>query len=163
VFNVFWNEMQKEWLKVETLQDYSGEEEFPSLQVWLSGDKGRALALMEGESSESEWGRMLKSKNVTKTRIHIVQKPYSPYLEWELEAYRRTNIPAGEKIYIVNSESVVPLQIPDFFIFDNERAIESKYDSSGRVESMNIYDRGENIEKFLNYKKELLKVAEPFR
>lgn len=45
LWNKYWRDMKQEWFKIEVLQDYTGEDDSPSLRAWLAGDKERSLAL----------------------------------------------------------------------------------------------------------------------
>jgi hypothetical protein len=39
--------MSHEWFKLEVLQDYTGEDDGPSLRAWLSGDKQKSIELLK--------------------------------------------------------------------------------------------------------------------
>ncbi|OGN13529.1 MAG: hypothetical protein A3C71_02455 [Candidatus Yanofskybacteria bacterium RIFCSPHIGHO2_02_FULL_43_15c] len=105
-FNKFWNELGEEWFKVEVLQDYSGEDMDESLQIWIDGDREKSIELFRNSIKDiqnSEWVKQATSTSVKKIRVRIVEQPYSPYLEWELEIYKILNMPlAGEEIYLVD-------------------------------------------------------------
>ncbi|MFH0937030.1 MAG: hypothetical protein V1808_01930 [Candidatus Daviesbacteria bacterium] len=110
----FWQETRKEWFKVEALQDYSGEDFGPSLKAWLEGNKEKSIELMIKEIGQEGWVEMARKAPFKKIRIHIVEKPYTPYLEWEIEHYKHVNIPlAGEEVYLVNKNQVSDLDIPN--------------------------------------------------
>src|SRR3989344_9659888 len=85
----FWNELKEEWFKVEVLQDYSGEDMGESLQAWLKGDKERSMELIILDGPIKDWAKSWKNNPVKKIRVHVVSKPYTPYLEWEIEVYKQ--------------------------------------------------------------------------
>jgi len=49
VWDKYWNEMHSEWFKLEVLQDYSPEDEGPSLKKWLEGDKQRSIEFLKAD------------------------------------------------------------------------------------------------------------------
>ena len=157
----FWDEMKNEWFKVEVLQDYSVEDMGDSLQAWFAGNRKKSLELMKKDAGSNEWVKMSNATPAKKIRIHIVDKPYSPYLLWEIEYYKLVNIPlAGEEIYLVQREAVKDLDIPDgdFMIFDNKQVVRNYYTSEGKCNKADFYYEDDDIRKFLDLKTEISKV-----
>lgn len=163
LWNTYWSETKEEWFKVEVLQDYGGEDGGVSLEAWLNGDIKSSLKELDKIGSQT-WVKEFKQAPFKKIRIHIVEKPYTPYLSWEIEHYKRINIPpAGENVYLVDKVQVSDLLIPngDFIIFDQKRVTRNHYDRSGREYEMDFYEETDNIDSFLSLRKELLKIATP--
>lgn len=159
LWNKFWDETKKEWFKVEVLQDYSYEDSGPSLKAWLRGDKEKSIKLMLEEVDSNEWIKTAGNKQFKKIRIHITEKPYTPYLEWEIEAYKRINIPlTKEEVYIIDRNEVLDLNLPngDFMIFDRKRVVRNYYDKSGKCYKMDFYEENDDIGKFLLLREKLL-------
>lgn len=155
-----YEEVKAEIFKCEVLQDYSAVDMGPSLQAWLDGEKQRSIQLYLKSLNDNEWGKQYAAKKIKKTRVHIVTKPYTPYLEWEIEVYKNSRW--GEDIYLVQSSDVSYLEIPDgdFWIFDGKRVIKFTY-TGDRGESVGgeIYDENDNISRFITCQTELLKHA----
>lgn len=153
----WWNDMREEWFKIEVLQDYSGEDEGASLAAWLSGKKEKSIELMPDEMKD--WVDMCRKSTAQKRRFRIVREPKTPYTEWEIELYRRVNIPlAGEVVHLIPSEAVQHLDIPDgdVMIFDEKRVARAYYSNSGKVEKMDFYEKGtDDISGFLHIRTEL--------
>ncbi|MBI4040208.1 hypothetical protein HY389_02540 [Candidatus Daviesbacteria bacterium] len=161
LWNKFWNETKEEWFKVEILQDYTAEDNGPSLQTWLNGNKEKAIRLMLKDAGEQEWVKQAKDAPFKKIRIHIVEKSYTPYLEWEIEHYKYLNIPLGdEKVYLVDKKDVKDLDLPngDFMVFDQKKVARNYYDNQGLAYQMDFYDQnqGDDISRFLTFRKKLL-------
>ncbi len=158
--------MRNEWFKVEVLQDYYGEDAGPSLDYWLKGDKKRSINLIKA-ADYSKWVEDCRKKleqGVRLTRMHIVEEPYSPYIEWELEHYKYVNIPkCGEEIYLVNRLEFKDSGLPsgDLMIFDKKRAVVNKYNSRGRMTHQSFYDETDKIGRFLELRKTLMERAQP--
>lgn len=162
VWQTFWERTQEEWFKVELLQDYSGEDDGSSLRAWLNGDKEKSIRLIDKSKSDNSWVKICRSSAARKIRIRITEKPYTPYLEWELTVYRLINIPlAGEEIYLIPSEKVKNLRLPeaDFAIFDQKYVIQNYYSDQGKLAKADSYNESDDIGLFLNMRKELLNLA----
>ena len=159
VFEKFKNEIKEKAFKLEVLQYYGeGAEEKPSLKEWLRGNKEESVRLLKQNSKQMAlWWP--KDERIQKTRIHIVEYPLTPYIEWEIEAYRDVNIPeAGENVYLLDSKYVKEYpEIPEGWIFDDNRAISIIYDKNGKVKEFEIYE-DEEIKPFLWLRDELFKL-----
>lgn len=167
LWSKYWREMKQEWFKVEVLQDYTGEDDSPSLRAWLGGDKERSLALLQ-QATHNDWRELCEEKRsagVLMRRIRVVEEPHTPYTEWELEFYKHINIPGGEQIFIVNKQDVADLDLPsgDLMMFDNKRIAICAYDETGRVVQQTFYDESDDISSFLQLKHDPLPLARPFQ
>jgi len=161
VWQKYWDDMRSEWFKVELLQDYSGEDDNQSLRLWLRGDKAAAIRAMSA-AEFGEWPKFCRSNPAKKVRLHVVEWPLSAYLEWEIELYKRRNIPeAKEAIHLVDRSDLPNLDLPnaDFTIFDGQRVTKASYDTGGRMVSMDFYNEADDISVFLGLKEKLLKHA----
>jgi len=160
IWDDFWNAATEEFFKVEDVQDYSEEDndQMSSLHTWLRGDKEAALEMIH--HNKSEWAEQTSSKPITKIRIHVVDEPYSEYLQWEIEHYKLVNIPLGkERVYLVNRKDVPGYALGDFMMFDEKIVTTSHYSTKGRMETMGIY-RDEPIDEYLAAKALLMKYAQ---
>ena len=161
LWDKYWGEMSQEWFKVEALQDYTGEDISPSLQKWLDGDRKGSLALL-GDGKSEAWVNQLQHSAFKKIRIHIVVEPHAPYLAWEIEHYKHINIPlAGEEVYFVQQDQLVPEDRIDFCIFDQKRVVVNHYDQTGYCHSMDFYDESDDISRFLAIREKLLRLKQP--
>lgn len=161
VWERFWNEAQEEFFKVESLQEYK-EEDNSSLEEWLRGNREKSAEVMTSEDSYiQEWVKKLRLKEgFRKIRVHIIEKPLTPYLEWEIAHYKNISIPlAGEEVWLVEKSDVPDYELGDFMMFDERRVTDSMYSEEGELLSMDIYDEGEDISKFTEAKEYLLKKA----
>lgn len=83
LWDTYWNEMRQEWFKLEVLQDYSVEDDCPSLRYWLNGDKKTSLELLktyyDPESTRECKGKT--DKEIILNRMYIVSEPYIPYID----------------------------------------------------------------------------------
>jgi hypothetical protein len=160
LWDKYWDEMTDEWFKVEVHQDYSSEDIGPSLKAWMSGDRHKSIKLLEKED-HSDWIKEClkkKKQGVKLTRVHLVDEPYSRYLEWELEHYRIINIPkCGEDVFLLNYDDAKDLEIPggDIMFFDDNRVVVNEYNPFGKMIAATFYGEEDSLNKFLQLRKEL--------
>jgi hypothetical protein len=162
----YWQSLQREWFKLEVLQDYYAEDKGPSLDAWLAGDKRLSLKLMSGEADQ-EFIAMCRdkvSKGVNLLRIHLVEHPLTPYLEWEIEHYKKVNQRlAGERVFLADKNGLGSIKIPsgDLMIFDSQKAVVNTYDSEGRMAAETFYDQPGELEPWLKIQRQAMKTAKP--
>jgi len=166
LWDKYWGELASEWFKLEVLQDYTGEDDGPSLQAWLKGDRNRSLELLRTDD-DPEFTKDCRTKldqGVKLIRVHIIAEPASPYMLWELEYYKHISIPLrGEQVSIVHKADAAGLDLPvgDLMIFDGRRAIENSYDKNGRLVQADFYDERDDLSRFLELKKALESRSRP--
>ena len=164
--SVIWDEFlaktQTEAFKCEVLQDYSVIDKSPSLDAWLAGDKAKSIEITK-TTPPNPWQTNYGAKAFRKIRLHMVEEPRTPYIEWEVELYRRLMIPImHEDVRLVPKSKVADLNIPDgdFWIFDDTYVVKYYYNEAG-VYAGDVYDETDDISALLTVKEQLLKLAEP--
>jgi len=160
LWDKYWREMGQEWFKVEVLQDYKGEDNGPSLLAWLSGDKKRSIELLETDEDPefTKDCRQKAAQGVQLSRVHIVEEPLSPYMQWEMEYYKRVSIPLrGEQVFVVRKSDLNSSDLPDgdLMIFDKRRVIVNSYDQTGLMTQADFYDESDDINHFLRLREDL--------
>lgn len=157
-WKTYWNNTEREFFKVEAVQDYSAEEivQSPAYAAWNSGDKDKSIAMMR--QNAQQYSEQTRSKQFRKLRYRIVEEPYTSYLEWEIMHYALVNIPVGgEEVFLVQAQAIRDLTIPgDFMIFDDSFVANSMYDATGRMTGMDFYDTSDDISEFLRLKAALI-------
>lgn len=167
-WDAWWNALHKEWFKLEVRQDYTGEDDCPSLRAWVDGERKRSLELLDMQAAQSRWRqRCLRtsSAGILLRRVRVVDWPLQPYTAWEMEYYRRVNIPGGEQVLFVDRDQVAGLDLPDGDIrmFDDKRLLVGTYDETGRLVTDALYDtvQGDDITDFLRLKDTVLALGRP--
>ncbi len=164
IFNQFLHATRHGAFKTEVLQDYYELDACPSLDAWLAGEHKKSLELMLADGP-NEWQLAYGQLQVKKTRVHVVERPYSPYIEWEIEGYKRVLAQAtGEDIRLVDQDELGQRWLPDgdFWIFDDDRVIQYHYEGTHTV-SADVYDTGDDISKFLELRESLIAKSKPLR
>ena len=143
----FFAAAQTSAFKCEVLQDYTAVDMGPSLKAWYEGDRDVSIKLMTQAAAANEWMVAYSARSIAKTRVHLTKTPYTPYLEWEIESYKRSI--TGEQIFLTDEAKLDHVAIPagDFWIFDDRVAIEYIYEGSqGNPVGGYVYAEGDDIE-----------------
>ena len=122
--------VQRSWFRLETLQVYSVEYE--------RDEYDRFLASGRLDRPANDWQRMItRHTNAGRSlqRVHVVVEPLSDYLRYEVAAYQ-LNGQAGEDIRLIHvSPNSWPAGLPkgrDFWLFDDREVWDMHYDTAGR-------------------------------
>ena len=110
--------------------------------------------------------RQKLDQGVKLIRIHLVEQPYSSYLQWELEFYKRVSLALrGEAVYLLDRLEAGGLEFPagDLMIFDKKRAVVNTYNDEGFMTHETFYEERDNISEFLALREQILKLAEPLK
>jgi hypothetical protein len=122
--------VQRSWFRLETLQVYSVEYE--------RDEYDRFIATGRLDRPVNDWQKMITRHTEagrTLQRVHIVVEPLSNYLRYEVAAYQ-LNDHAGEDIRLIPvSANSWPEGLPtgrDFWLFDDREVWDMHYDPEGR-------------------------------
>src|SRR4051794_16133177 len=125
-----WSRLQFRFLKLECRQTYQERETNTSQEAYNKGEVGKARELLRQEAeADRPLYKDMKARGLDYARIRLIQQPLTPYLEYELMAYRiREDM--GETIEIVRCGR--ELNLPndkyfDFLLFDRRTALIHDY------------------------------------
>jgi hypothetical protein len=118
--------------RLETLQQYGVGYEDESFREFLAGKP------LRDDPARNEWTAMIRrsiAAGKTFQRVHVVAKPLSDYLRYELEWWYGPNVEAGEDIRILPAPP--PGRGPllpghDYWLFDSSHLWIMAYDADGR-------------------------------
>lgn len=119
----------------------------------------KSLALL---GAAPAWSRTTHN-NKQRIRVRITDKEPTPYQQWEMQAFRRWNIPfARETVYLLPRPRLAQLHVPDgdVTIFNNDRVVVNGYDNNC-VAYSTFYDasKGHDITQFTTLRQQLLMLA----
>lgn len=123
---VFW--------KLERRQTFR-EPGVPSWEAFAAGDWGRALELNERER-DAVRAKVAEddSLGVESRRLRVVERPVTPYLQWEMQ-YFRLLAEAGEDLRVIDASRVRHLEadrlLPEIVILGERVLFEVLYDAAG--------------------------------
>ncbi|MGW7028165.1 DUF6879 family protein [Streptomyces xanthophaeus] len=120
---------QEEAFRLETLDDYSNSGNPAAFRSFLAGEpkpEDYNAGWLETVSKATESGKRM-------VRVHILSRPLTPYLRYELSWGYRTNMTAGEEFHILDiTDRENPLfGVPDFWLFDSREPVVLNYDDNG--------------------------------
>lgn len=148
-----------EAFRLEALDDYSGSGNVDAYRVFQAGQS-------QPDGYNSGWiaelrGLAQEGKRVY--RVHVLKRPLTEYLRFELGWGYRTNMTGGEEFFILDvTDAPNPLEgVPDFWLFDSTDAAVMGYDDHGVFQGAQVLSSTE-AERFVGYRETALAHAEPF-
>ncbi|WP_030057946.1 MULTISPECIES: DUF6879 family protein [Streptomyces] len=156
-FGTLFDGFQQDAFRLETLDDYGASATVDAYRAFLAGEPKPA-------HHNAAWRARVQRHTAAGHRIyrvHILARPLTPYLRFELGWGYRTNTTAGEEFFILDiTEKPNPLEeIPDFWMFDESTAVSMTYDDTGAF--LGAHQQPE-IEQFIHHRDTALHHAEPF-
>lgn len=119
--------------RLEARQDYTDD---PQWQAFRAGQE------WEDNDDLSAWCELVGSntaRGVTMVRVHVVTRPWTPYVRFEVEEHYPHNRDAGEDVRVLHTER--PWDAPDFWLIDDTRAWMLVYDPDGVMTVVRASDR----------------------
>ncbi|MEU9236449.1 DUF6879 family protein [Streptomyces subrutilus] len=153
------DDFQREAFRLETLDDYGKSGNVDAYQAFLAGEPQptdyNADWVAEVRSHTSEGKRVY--------RVHVLSRPLTPYLRFELGWGYQKNVTSGEEFFILDTtEKGNPLQgAPEFWLFDNVTPVVMNYEPDGSFVGANVLPAEEAAE-FRAYRDRALAHAVPF-
>jgi hypothetical protein len=137
--------------KLETRQVYQ-EPGDASLSAFLKGDRMTAHALLrqplEGADAESITA---SRRDISWTRIRLVEFPLTPYLQWELLTYQ-VSVKYGERILLTDvtgeSRTSVLRRGDDFLMFDKKTVLAHNYDREGHLQGAWLIEKDSHVAQY---------------
>ncbi|MGA4875330.1 hypothetical protein NCG97_13705 [Streptomyces lydicamycinicus] len=150
---------EREAFRLETLDDYSKSGNVDAYRAFLAGEQ-------QPTGYNDAWVSELRShtsKGKRVYRVHILSRPLTPYLRFELDWGYHRNAAGGEEFFILDTtESPNPLQrVPDFWQFDTSATAVMSYTHDGAFLGAEVLpeDRGD---MFCAYRDTAMAHAVPF-
>ncbi|WAL74871.1 hypothetical protein OU787_27205 [Kitasatospora sp. YST-16] len=151
---------RSEAFRLEALDDYSRSGGVEAYRAFLAGEE------QPEEYRNSSWvttvGEAVRSGR-RMYRVHVLSRPLTDYLRFELSWGYRRNMAAGEEFFILDTtERENPLRgVPDFWLFDGEEVAVMNYDGAGGYLGADFYG-GDRAPEFEAYRDAALAQAVPF-
>ncbi|MGG2458280.1 DUF6879 family protein [Streptomyces sp. RGM 3693] len=149
----------REAFRLETLDDYSRSGSVDAYRAFLAGQDrpdGYNADWLEEVKGLVDSGRRIY-------RVHVLTRPLTPYLRFELGWGYVTNATAGEEFFILDAtDRPNPLVgVGDFWLFDSVTAAPMSYDHEGKFLGADVLpdDRGP---EYVTHRDTALAHAVPF-
>ncbi|MEV6972001.1 DUF6879 family protein [Kitasatospora sp. NPDC093806] len=120
----------REAFRLETLDDYSRSGGVDAYQAFLAGEAQpagyRTAGWVTTVTDATDAGKRMY-------RVHILSRPLTDYLRFELTWGYHRNMAAGEEFFILDTtDQANPIpEAPDFWLFDDENVAAMNYDGDG--------------------------------
>ncbi|MFI5616511.1 DUF6879 family protein [Streptomyces sp. NPDC051567] len=154
------NEFEREAFRLETLDNYNIPSSAEYFRAFLAGEE-------QPESfKKSSW--VTTVRNATESgkrmyRVHVLSRPLTEYLRYELGWGYHRNAEAGEEFFILDTTGQEnPLEgVPDFWLYDNATVSVMHYDGSAAFTGSEILPE-DRASEFIAYRDKALSLAVPF-
>ncbi|MFC1402424.1 MULTISPECIES: DUF6879 family protein [Streptacidiphilus] len=157
--NLF-EEFEREAFRLETLDNYNIPRGSDDLRAFLAGEE-------QPESyRQSSWVTTVREATTSGKRmyrVHVLARPLTDYLRFELDWGYHRNAAAGEEFFILDTtDQPNPLMgVPDFWLFDDAIVNVMHYDETAAFTGSEILADDRTAE-FIAYRDTALAQAEPF-
>ena len=148
-----------EAFRLETLDDYSQSGGVDAYRAFLAGEQ-------QPESYKSA-GWVTTVRNATRAgkriyRVHILSRPLTDYLRFELGWGYIRNQEAGEEFYILDTtDQPNPLDgVPDYWLFSDQLAVTMEYDENLKFLGA---DSTSDVSAWITHRDTAMAHAVPFR
>ncbi|MCX4693276.1 DUF6879 family protein [Streptomyces sp. NBC_01408] len=153
-------DFDREAFRLETLDDYGKSGGVDAYHAFLAGEP------QPEEYKAAEWmatvGNAVQSgKRIY--RVHILARPLTDYLRFELSWGYRRNMAVGEEFFILDTtsqENPIP-DAPDFWLFDERTVGAMSYDGEGKYLGVDFLGE-DQLSRFLAYRDAAMAQAVPF-
>lgn len=152
-------EFEYEAFRLETLDDYSKSGGVDAHQAFLAG-KPQPEGYWTAQWVTTVGNAVQAGKRMY--RVHILSRPLTEYLRYELSWGYRRNMTVGEEFFILDvadRENPIP-EAPDFWLFDDRFAGVMAYDN-GKFLGAELRD-GESVNELRRFRDTALAHAVPF-
>ncbi|MBT1187111.1 hypothetical protein HET69_24710 [Streptomyces sp. CJ_13] len=153
------NTFEREAFRLEILDEYNIPSSADNLRAFLAGEPQPA----EYNAGWVETVRAATQRGKRMYRVHIVSRPLTDYLRYELGWGYVKNMTGGEEFFILDvTEQPNPLEgVPEFWMFDETSPVVMNYDESGAFIGPEFLSEDRAAE-FIGHRDTALAHAEPF-
>ncbi|WP_411079980.1 DUF6879 family protein [Streptomyces sp. cmx-18-6] len=153
------DDFKQEAFRLETRDDYGHSGNVDAYRLFLDGEP-------KPEGYNTDWldeVRKHVSAGRRMYRVHVVTRPLTPYLRYELGWGYITNSTAGEEFFILDvTEQPDPLvDVGDFWLFDSTTAAPMHYTEDGEFVGADVLS-GDRAAEYAAYRDTALAHAVPF-
>lgn len=157
-FSRLFNDFQQEAFRLETLSVYAIPNERDNFAAFLAGKP------QPEKHKNSSWVATIKGNvqaGKRMYRVHVLARPLTDYLRYELSWGYHRNQAAGEEFFILDvTDKPNPLEgVQDFWLFDSTTPVSMHYNADGHFLGGK---READTTEWLGWRELALSQAEPF-
>jgi hypothetical protein len=161
-FQAAFASIQRSWFRLETLQVYDAPSEREMLRAFLAGEPQPGT----GERHDA-WTTMIQrhiAAGRQLQRVHVIEEPLTPYIEFELTWGYAAGVAGGEDIRVIPvRRGQWPAGLPheDFWTFDGAAVWRMDYDAGGQVLGAELSHDPADVARYLAWQDVALRLAIP--
>jgi len=157
-FGALFSAFEREAFRLETLSSYAVGAEAETFRAFMAGEP-RPEVFMQSPWVSTVRGNTEAGRRMY--RVHVLARPLTDYLRFELGWGYQRNQAAGEEFFILDTtERPNPLAgVPDFWAFDETSVVSMVYDADGGYLGA---EREPDSEKWMQWRDVAMSHAEPF-
>ena len=154
--------VRKSWFRLETLQVYDAPSEREMLRAFLAGEPQPRNSVLH-----DDWTAMIREHVAAGRRlrrVHVIEEPLAPYIEFELTWGYAAGVAGGEDIRVIPVQrGQWPDGLPhkDFWMFDGAEVWRMDYDADGQVLGAELIDDPADVTQYLTWQDLALRLAMP--
>ncbi|MFE5326596.1 DUF6879 family protein [Embleya sp. NPDC056575] len=158
-FRELFDHFDHEAFRLETLDDYGRSGNVDAYRAFLAGQP-------RPDNYNASWLSTLREHTQAGRRVyrvHVLSRPLTPYLRFQLGWGYRTNMTAGEEFFILDvTARTNPLDgVADFWLFDSATTAVMSYDHFGAFTGAEVLPQ-ERATEFVRSRDIALATATPF-
>lgn len=159
-FGRLFNTFEREAFRLETLATYSIPNEQATFQAFLNGEP-QPESHKNAPWADTVRGHVKAGRRMY--RVHIVARPLSEYLRYEMGWGYHRNQEAGEEFFILDiTDKDNPLDgLTDFWLFDEKTVVTMRYNHAGEFLGAEILPL-ESSGEYVTYRDIAMSSAQPF-
>lgn len=144
-FDELFDHFRESAFRLETLQHYETEGDGERLSAFR---QGRPLPITPSKRAWLEFIEQAVAAGKRIYRVHVVERPLTEYVRFELLAYQE-NAAAGEEIRLAERDSHLALEAlrSDFWLFDDTIAVPMQYDEEGHFLHFHVTTTPDVVER----------------
>ncbi|MGW2476743.1 DUF6879 family protein [Streptomyces sp. NPDC001665] len=153
-------DFEREAFRLETLDDYSKSGGVEAYEAFLAGEPQPDSYRTAGWVTTVE-NAVRSGKRIY--RVHVLARPLTDYLRFELSWGYRRNMAVGEEFYILDTTAQDnPIaEAPDFWMFDERTVGAMRYTQDGRFSGSEFLD-SDQLPVYLTFRDKAMEHSVPF-
>ncbi|MCD0447667.1 hypothetical protein LO762_00420 [Actinocorallia sp. API 0066] len=160
----FWETREPGFWKLERQQVFKEPGE-PSWEAFAAGDWDASLrSIREREADYADYYRRVADHGFVSHRVRIVEKPFSPYLRWELHLLAMRHAKGG-LTSVVHASDVAEFEksgpLPEIYTLGTDVMYEAVYNDDGVLEAANRFTDSALISTCQRFIEDLYRAGEP--
>jgi hypothetical protein len=160
-FDKNWRSAKKSIFHLQGRAEYKVTGEPETIEKWKQGELN-----LDRDKVWQKWQALLKSaktKGICVQRVRVAPKPFSEYVRFEIDLWKKYSSKLGEKLHFLGKDeyqgiiATLGFNPKDFWLFDDKILLIFNYDKTGKFVGEIMISDGEIIRRYSDLKTKLIK------